>query len=96
MLWCIILLLVSVEGEEGIHNEDKFDEEWWEAYMESLYLDTLPIDSTIDTSKVIDAQDKEDDNRNIRRGFFKSGIQIAALFIFLIVILVYIKRRFRF
>lgn len=95
MLWCIILLLVSVKGEEGIHNEDKFDEEWWETYMESLYSDTLPIDSTIDTSKIIDAQNKEDEKRNISRGFFESGIQIAALFIFLIVILVYIRRKFR-
>lgn len=94
MIWCIILLLVSIEGKEGIQEE--FDEEWWESYSESLYSDTIPVDSTVDSSKIIDTtQNKGVAKKNVMRVYFKSGIQIAAVFAFLIVTLVFLRRKFR-
>lgn len=92
-------LLLSVKGTETSKGEQSF-EEWWESYLESLYTDTIPVDSIIDTSKVIDEKDieitKEEDKIDIMRGVFKSGIQIAVIFVFLVATLVFIRRRFRF
>lgn len=107
MIWVFITLLLSVEGTDENLKEKSF-EEWWESYLESLYADTVPSDSIIDTSKVIDKEDKEieeegeevvEEERRIKkdvmRNLFKSGIQIAFIFVLLIVALVFIRRKFR-
>lgn len=94
-----MILLLSVEGTEENLKEQSF-EEWWESYLESLYADTIPSDSIIDTSRVIDKEiRKEEDKRRVKkdaiRNFFKSGIQITVIFIAIVVALVLIRRKFR-
>jgi len=102
MIWFFIILLLSVEGTDENLKEKSF-EEWWESYLESLYADTIPGDSIIDTSKVIYKEDKEikeeEDEERVKKdvmsNFFKSGIQIAFIFVFLVIALVFIRRKFR-
>ena len=95
MIWVFMILLLSIEGSDENLKEKSF-EEWWESYLESLYADTIPDDSIIDTTKIIDKEEYEEKiEKDFMRNFFKSGIQIAVIFVFLVVALIFIRRKLR-
>ena len=98
MLYFIILLLISFEGElstQGRNNS--VEKEPWEAFLESLYADTLTTDTlTLDSIEIIDTTQKpEEIKKTIPKSFFKSGIQLTALLIFMVVVIFFIRKRFR-